>query len=61
MNYDNTCISYRLGIYDINTLTENKTKNYKLTWEVQGDNGYPYVVLDADSGQVYFKDDGIRQ
>lgn len=60
MTYRNTCISYRLEIDDLNAGTSTHAKNYKLTWRVQGENGYPYVVLDANSGQLYFKDDGIR-
>jgi len=62
MNFDNTCISYRLGIYDLNAGTSNKAKNYKLIWKIQGNRGigYPYVLLDANSGQVYRKDDGVR-
>ena len=61
LNYDNTCISYRLGIYDTNSGVSYQPKNYTLTWKIQGDNEYPYVILDANSGQVYIADDGIRQ
>ena len=60
-NFSKTCIAYRLGIYDINAMQSNpRTKNYKLVWLVQGDNGSPYVYLDANTGQTYFKDDGIE-
>jgi hypothetical protein len=59
-NFSKTCISYRLGIYDINAGQPNPhTSNYKLVWLVQGDSGYPYVYLDANTMQVYDKFDGI--
>jgi len=61
LNFNKTCISYRLGIYDLNARKTKSSKNYKLTWKVQGENGYPYVVIDANSGQVITQDDGIRQ
>ncbi|MBI4944873.1 MAG: hypothetical protein HY840_00570 [Bacteroidetes bacterium] len=61
MNYSNTCISYRLGIYNLNAGTSNQTKNYKLIWKIQGENGYPVVDLDANSGQVYYAFDGKEQ
>lgn len=60
MKYDNTCISYRLGIYGLNAAIGYSTPDYKLVWKIQGDNGFPFVVLDATNGQVYSKDDGIR-
>jgi Zn-dependent metalloprotease len=59
MNYDNTCISYRLGIYNTNCGTSYQPKNYKLIWRVQGESGYPVVDLDANSGQIYYAFDGL--
>jgi len=59
MNFKNTCISYRLGFYYLTNGTQ-QTGNYKLAWVVQGENGAPYVYLDAVSGQVYEKFDGIE-
>jgi len=60
MNYDKTCISYRLGLYNLDAgQSFVYTKNYKLVWLVQGENGYPYVYLDANNGNVYSKFDGI--
>ena len=59
INYNNTCISYRLGISDLNAGTSYQQKNYKLTWKIQGEDGYPVVVLDANNGQVYYAFDGI--
>lgn len=59
-NFNNTCISYQLGIYDINCFSANKPKNYRLVWQIEGtDSGYPIVVIDANNSQVYYKDDGI--
>jgi hypothetical protein len=59
MNYVHTCIAYRLCIKNISDGSNNKPKNYKLVWLVQGLWGYPYVILDANNGQVYNKFDGI--
>jgi Zn-dependent metalloprotease len=61
MNFDNTCISYRLGLYDLNSVSSNLFKNYKLIWKVEGENGYPYVMLDANSGEIYSAFDGKTQ
>ena len=60
MDYSNTCIAYRLGIYDLNAYNENYQKSYKLVWKINGDNGYPWVILDATNGQIYRSDDGMR-
>jgi len=63
MNFEKTCISYRLGIYASikNIGNTMKSQNYKLVWKIQGDSGYPYVYVDANTGQVYEKFDGIEQ
>jgi hypothetical protein len=60
MDFTKTCISYRLGILNTNGSISNAPVNHKLVWKIQGDNGWPYVILDANTGQVYSKDDGIR-
>lgn len=60
MDFSKTCISYRLGILNINAGISNAPKNYKLVWKIEGDSGWPLVMLDANTGQVYRKDDGIR-
>jgi hypothetical protein len=59
MDYSNTCISYRLGIFDLNSGKGAATKEYKLVWKIEGENGYPYAVLDANNGEVYRAHDGI--
>jgi len=60
MDYSKTCISYRLGILNVNGGISNAPINRKLVWKIQGDSGWPFVILDANTGQVYSKDDGIR-
>jgi hypothetical protein len=60
ISFNNTCIFYRLGILNINAGVLNSQINCKLVWKIQGENGWPYVILDANTGQVYLKDDGIR-
>ena len=57
LNFDNTCISYRLGIYRFDS---SSVKNYKLVWKIQDEFGSRYVILDANTGEIYSKDDGIR-
>jgi hypothetical protein len=59
MDYSKNCIFYRLGIFDINSGKGIETKDYKLVWKIQGEDGLPYVVLDANNGQVYSEHDGI--
>lgn len=59
LDYSKTCISYRLGIFDLNSGKGIETKDYKLVWKVHGENEVPYVILDANSGQVYRSHDGI--
>lgn len=54
----NTCISYRLGIYNLNVGGSNQLPDYKLAWKIQGEFEKPIVILDANSGQVYSVDDG---
>ncbi|MEO8762345.1 MAG: hypothetical protein ABI388_12285 [Bacteroidia bacterium] len=61
MNYGTTCISYRLGIYCTSIDSLPSPKSYKLAWAVQGENGYPYVYLDANNGQVYDEFDGVEE
>ena len=59
-DFSKTCISYRLDIFDLNAgQSFVYVKNYKLVWLVQGNSGYPYVYLDANTGQTYRKFDGI--
>lgn len=59
MDFSKTCISYRLGIFDLNAGKGVEPKDYKLVWKVQGENETPYVLLDANNGQIYRKHDGI--
>lgn len=59
MDYSKTCVSYRLGIFDLNSGKGAATKEYKLVWKIAGENGYPFVVLDANNGEVYRAHDGI--
>ncbi len=63
MNFSKTCISYRLGFYASTKNIGNtmKRQTYKLVWKIQGNNGYPYVYVDANTGQVLEKFDGLVQ
>ena len=46
------CLFYRLGIFDINSGTSFAEKDFKLTWEIQGEEGWPNVVIDAHTGEI---------
>lgn len=46
-NFDHSCISYQLGLYNINGADAAVPKNYRLVWKVQSETGYPFVILDA--------------
>lgn len=53
LDFNNTCISYRLGLY------RSGNTEFKLIWEITGEGGLPLVVLDANTGEVYSQDRGI--
>ena len=59
MDYSATCISYRLGIFDINARLSNLSVNYKLVWQIEGEHGYPIVTINANDGTVYRKVSGL--
>lgn len=58
IDFSKSCIYYRLGIFDLNSGKGMETKDYKLVWKVEGKNEIPYVILDANSGQLYRSHDG---
>ena len=54
-----SCLNYRLGIlpvYDEN----NNTTNFKLAWKISDEYKSQFVIVDAKSGDVLMKDDGVR-
>ncbi|HTK81781.1 MAG TPA: hypothetical protein VL633_05775 [Bacteroidota bacterium] len=59
MEFDSLCISYRLGFF-ATTPGSNIPSKYSLAWKIQGANGFPYLILDANSGDVLQRDTGIR-
>lgn len=59
MNFDHTCISYCLGIYNVNAYSGYSPDKYVLVWKIEGKNNYPYVVIDAHTQQIYQSFDGI--
>lgn len=58
-NFDHSCISYRLGIYNVN-YSSAAPKNYKLVWKIESADKYPYVIVDANTNQFITSDSGIR-
>jgi Zn-dependent metalloprotease len=59
MNFDHTCISYSLVIFHINRADTYNPANYMLAWKIEGTKGYPLVILDANTKEVYSSEDGI--
>ncbi len=59
MNFDHTCIFYSLGIYDINLHRAYDPNNFVLVWKIEGTKGYPLVILNANTKEVYSSEDGI--
>ena len=58
MNFDHTCISYRLGLYNIN-YGNTLNANYKLVWKVEGEKGFPFVIMDASTKHTFLVSSGI--
>ncbi len=54
-----SCLNYRLGILPVYD-ESNNTTNYKLAWKIAGESNSQFVIVDAKSGDVLMKDDGIR-
>lgn len=60
MNFENTCISYQLGIYDLGDSHSPSGNRFALVWKIARELGSGHIIVDANSGQVYHKEDGIR-
>ena len=53
-DYKGKCVSFQLGIYDINRGKGIPGKEFKLVWKVIPTDGeYPKVILDAHTGKTY--------
>jgi hypothetical protein len=62
MDFGKLCLSYQLGLFDSNSVTILDEPNYVLVWRITNTNGYyPVVLLDAACGEVYYKDNGMRE
>lgn len=59
MDFSESCIYYRLGLFNLNSGTGETNREDRLVWKVQGKDGWPYVILDAQDGTVYRSFDGI--
>jgi hypothetical protein len=53
--FNNNCFTYRLGIYDLNSGYSYRSKFYKLVWSFKAEYGVPRIILDAHTGEIYFK------
>ncbi len=55
-----SCVNYRLGLFPkYNEITDITT--YTLAWKITDSKGSaPFVIIDAKSGVVLMKDDGLR-
>lgn len=52
VNFDHTCISYRLGLYNIN-YGNTLNADYKLVWKIEGEKGFPFVIMDASTKRTF--------
>jgi hypothetical protein len=59
MNFDHTCIFYSLCIYNPNYASPYRPANYVLVWKIEGTKGYPLVILNANTKEIYRNTDGI--
>lgn len=53
MNFDHTCIFYSLGIFNTGWQGAYHPDNYVLAWKIAGKDGYPVVIVDARTKQIY--------
>lgn len=58
LDFHGTCPFYQLGYYY--EPNEKDSMELYLVWRVQTSSGTPTVILDAQTGKVYYKDDGMR-
>lgn len=61
INFRNSCLSYQLCYYYSDTSATEKPSSYKLVWDINALGGSAYVVLDATTGFIYHKFDGMVQ
>jgi Zn-dependent metalloprotease len=59
INFKGSCLTYQLCYYYSDTSTTEKPSSYKLVWDVNALGGSAYVVLDATTGFIYHKFDGV--
>lgn len=58
-NFDRQCVLYSKGIYNTHRYAGYNPANYALAWKIEGTKGYPYVILDAATRQVYESNNGV--
>lgn len=56
-DFDHTCISYRLGLFNISYYDQGK--DYRLAWRIEGAKGSPYVVVDAVNKAIVQSSSGV--
>ena len=61
IDFKNSCLSYQLGFYYAYTSEIETPTSRKLVWNVKSIGGSAYVVIDANSGFIYSKFDGVFQ
>jgi len=60
-NITSTTAIATLGIYNKNSGMSYTQPDYKLIWYVKFNKKYPFAIIDATSGIVYYYDNGIRR
>lgn len=59
IDFRGNCLTYQLGYYYSDTSGLETPTNYKLVWNIKSYGGSATVFLDANSGHIYHKFDGI--
>lgn len=56
INFDHTCISYELGIYDLSPgVADGRFTSYRLAWKIMdSQKTYIYAIVDAQNKQIIY-------
>lgn len=58
-DFDHTCMFYSLAVFNTELYRSFNSNHYALVWKIEGKKGYPLVIIDAHTKQVYRNLDGI--
>ncbi len=60
LNFGHGCVHFQQGFYDMGQFATPVVHDYRFVYYIEGDNGFPVVIVDANSSEILMKDDGIR-